>query len=161
MARASADVQTDINSTSQKIDTLDTEIADCNQKKQNLIDKYDNLKDQKKIMDDSADLILVLQSEIVGRLETLISGSVCIQEIQDGTKTEIQEECDNAYKTAKWVSTKLMMKMKEVNKELDECDYQIIMYQNQQKECRSSLNRLSKEYKQAKEDEAVAAAGGM
>ena len=48
MARASADVQTDINSTSQKIDTLDTEIADCNQKKQNLIDKYDNLKDQKK-----------------------------------------------------------------------------------------------------------------
>lgn len=161
MARASADVQTDINSTSQKIDTLDTEIADCNQKKQNLIDKYDNLKDQKKIMDDSADLILVLQSEIVGRLETLISGSVCIQEIQDGTTTEIQEECDNAYKTAKWVSTKLMMKMKEVNKELDECDYQIIMYQNQQKECRSSLDRLSKEYKQAKEDEAVTAAGGM
>ena len=79
MARASVDVQTDINNTQKNISDLDDQINSCKAEIQNLETRIAELENEKNIMNDSCQVITDLQNSLISDIENLEPSSVCIQ----------------------------------------------------------------------------------
>lgn len=163
MARASVDVQTDINNTQKNISNLDDQINSCNAEIQNLETRIAELENEKNIMNDSGQVVADLQKSLISDINNLEPSSVCIQEIQSTStvSSEINSKCTSALKTAEIVFLKIEMQIKNARKEAESYADQVASCQQQQENCRSTLNDLNTEFTQAQEEEALAAAGGM
>ena len=67
----------------------------------------------------------------------------------------------SALKTAEIVVLKIEMQIKNARKEAESYADQVASCQQQQENCRSTLNDLNTEFTQAQEEEALAAVGGV
>ena len=121
MARASVDVQTDINNTQKNISDLDDQINSCNAEIQNLETRIAELENEKNIMNDSCQVITDLQNSLISDIENLEPSSVCIQEIRSTStvSSEINSKCASALKTAEIVVLKIDMQIKNAKKEYE------------------------------------------
>lgn len=161
MARASVDVQTDINNTRKNISDLDDQINSCNAEMQNLETRIAELENERNIMNNSYQVVADLQGSLISDIKNLEPSSVCIQEIQSTVSSEINSKCTSALKTAEIVVLKIEMQIKNARKEAESYADQVASCQQQQENCRSTLNDLNTEFVQAQEEEAAAAACGM
>lgn len=161
MAISSVDVQTDINNTQKNILDLDNQINAFNYKIKNIEAKIIELENERNIMNDSYQVIADLQGSLISDIKSLEPSSVCIQEIQSTVPSEINSKCTSALKTAEMVILKIEMQIKNARKEADSYIDQVTSCQQQQENCRSTLNDLNTEFTQAQEEEATAAACGM
>lgn len=163
MARASVDVQTDINNTQKNISDLDDQINSCNAEIQNLETRIAELENEKNIMNDSCQVITDLQNSLISDIENLEPSSVCIQEIRSTStvSSEINSKCVSALKMAEIVVLKIDMQIKNAKKEYDEWSDLSSKCQQQKSNCESKLTTLNTEFTQAQEEEALAAVGGV
>ena len=139
MARASVDVQTDINNTQKNISDLDDQINSCNAEIQNLETRIAELENEKNIMNDSCQVITDLQNSLISDIENLEPSSVCIQEIRSTStvSSEINSKCASALKTAEIVVLKIDMQIKNAKKEYDEWSDLSSKCQQQKSNCKS------------------------
>lgn len=161
MARASADVQTDINNTQNSISAYNDQISMCNSNMQSLDAKCQELQNEKDIIEQSMQIVYNLWHDLISDIGKLDPSSVCIQEIMDKAPSEIESESRAAVNTAIKLALEIQAQIDKAEKEYDEWSNLSSKCQQQKSNCESKLTTLNTEFTQAQEEEALAAVGGV
>lgn len=161
MARASADVQTDINNTQNSISAYNDQISMCNSNMQSLDAKCQELQNEKDIIEQSMQIVYNLWHDLISDIGKLDPSSVCIQEIMDKAPSEIESESSAAVNTAIKLALEIQAQIDKAEKEYDEWSNLSSKCQQQKSNCESKLTTLNTEFTQAQEEEALAAVGGV
>lgn len=161
MARASADVQTDINNTQNSISAYNDQISMCNSNMQSLDAKCQELQNEKDIIEQSMQIVYNLWHDLISDIGKLDPSSVCIQEIMDKAPSEIESESRAAVNTAIKLALEIQAQIDKAEKEYDEWSNLSSKCQQQKSNCELKLTTLNTEFTQAQEEEALAAVGGV
>ncbi len=155
MPRTTTDIATDINTANQNMATLKGAILACDTTLQNIEDNIDELKRQKRVLEESYSIVSDLRDYLVGNtgatgiIGSLEENCVCIQEIRSDVSVQIFERCKTALSTAENVVIKIGMDIKKAEKDYDSYYSQKTSYEQQFSNCETTLDSLDSEYREA------------